>query len=81
MILFMPVPIKLWALSDIATLSLLKSFPASNFAKDLESFQVEATSKQKPNKPNQLQNKQKPTTRKLSGILEVLCFNPLLPSS
>ena len=39
-VFFMPVPIKLWALSVISTLSLLKSEPAGNYAKDLESFKT-----------------------------------------
>jgi len=42
----LPVPIELWALSVIATLVLLKSFPAGNYAKDLGSFKMEATSNQ-----------------------------------
>ena len=62
LIFFMPVPIKLWALSAVATLSLLKSIPAGNYAKNLESFKMEATSKRTESKPNQHQNKQKPTT-------------------
>ena len=61
-LIFFSVPIKLWALSVVATLSLLKSIPARNFAKNLESFKMEATSKRTENKPNQHQNKQKPTT-------------------
>jgi len=67
---FLPVPIKLWALSVIATLKLLKSYPAGNHATNLESFKNRQQGNKNQTNPTK-NRKAKATTQKLPGILEV----------
>jgi len=60
------LPIKLWASSVTSTLRLLKSEPAGNYAKDLESFKSgEQTRKQATQTKKNSKQQQTRTPRKI----------------
>ena len=70
---FMPLPIELWALSGIATLILLKSFHAGNYAKTWEASKRKQQEQRKTKQNTKhKQSQPKKTPRKLPGTSMVV---------